>query len=163
MIVLIQRTFNDPKTLSKTLTTLKQVNATPFESMNILHPKLILEYDPDINSGNYCYIPEFGKYYFMYITFDTGRRTVLNCDIDPLKTWDNAIRNCKGTILRSESIGAPTQIVDNKLPIDPNRNELLTLPILKNGSQVFAQSIDDCYFVLTNIGNVKQNPIEQAV
>ena len=120
MIVLLMRTNDDAKTLSKTAVTLATVNAIPYEQFNVLHPRLILEWNAELKSANYCFIPDFGKYYFLSMTLDKGKQMILNCDVDPLKSWDVAIRGLTGTILRSESVGKPTAIKDDKLPIDPN-------------------------------------------
>lgn len=142
----------DRRVLNKVTTTIKTVTATPTGEINILYPKLILEYDSTILNANYCYIPDLNRYYYLSITLDKGKRMILNCGVDVLKTYANQIKNRQGTILRSESIGKPTQIVDNKLPIDPNRHELKTLKILPaNGQPVFKSAQSDC--ILATVGN----------
>lgn len=143
---------SDRRVLNKVTTTIKTITATPTGEINILHPTLILEYDGAILNANYCYIPNFNRYYYLSITLDKGKRMILNCSVDVLKTYATQIKNRQGTILRSESIGKPTQIVDNKLPIDPNRHELKTLKILPaNGQPVFKSGQTDC--ILATVGN----------
>lgn len=152
MTVNVMNISADRRVLNKVTTTIKTIIATPTGEINILYPKLILEYDNTILNANYCYIPDFNRYYYLSITLDKGKRMILNCSVDVLKTYATQIKNRQGTILRSESIGKPTQIVDNKLPIDPNRHELKTLKILpSNGQPVFKAAQTDC--ILATVGN----------
>lgn len=151
MIVNLLNTSDDRKVLDKTITNIKQINATPTGVFSLLNPSLIIEYDSDVLNANYCYIPDFNRYYYISISFDVGKKMIINCSIDVLKTYNNQIRQRTGTILRSESIGKPTAIVDNKLPVDPNRHELKTLKILpQNGLPVFGTNTD---YVLATVGN----------
>lgn len=152
MTVNVMSISADRRVLNKATTTIKTITATPTGEINILYPKLILEYDSTILNANYCYIPDLNRYYYLSITLDKGKRMILNCSVDVLKTYATQIKNRQGTILRSESIGKPTQIVDNKLPIDPNRHELKTLKILPaNGQPVFKSGQTDC--ILSTVGN----------
>lgn len=160
MIVNVLQISDDKRVLNKTVTNIKQVTATPTGEINILYPKLILEWDSTILSANYCYIPELSRYYYLLITLDRGKRMILNCAVDVLKTYAAQIKNRQGTILRSESIGKPTIIPDNKLPINPNSHEVKLLKFYgENNSNIFADTIGDCTYIMGCVGNLKESVV----
>lgn len=133
----------------------------PTNSCSVIQPSIILDWKAMYNNVNYVYIADFAKYYFVTDkVLDSGNQCLLQLDADDRFNWYYYYKDKTAIITRSEKIGAPTAIVDSKLPINPNRHELLTLPILKNGAAAFASDLGTCKVVLTTIGNVKQNPIE---
>lgn len=128
MNITLYTTTDDMRTVDKTLTTVKSVTATPTEPMNVLAPTLIIDYDSSVLSANYVYIPALSRYYYIdNIDLLKGNRLLLSCRVDVLKTYANDIRNCNCICVRSESIGTPTQIPDKNLPIDPNREDIVSI------------------------------------
>lgn len=127
LTVQLLSTSDDPKTVTKTYTTIDTVTAVPTDSCSLLAPKLLIDNTAIIKDANYMYISEWGRYYFIGDpVFMTGKKIMIPGSVDVLMSWDSSIRNCEGCVLRSESIGRPTMIPDSKLPINPNKKELLT-------------------------------------
>lgn len=160
MTVNVMSISADRRVLNKVTTTIKTITATPTGEINILYPKLILEYDSTILNANYCYIPNFNRYYYLSITLDKGKRMILNCSVDVLKTYATQIKNRQGTILRSESIGKPTIIPDNKLPINPNIHDVKLLKFFgANNSNIFADEVSKCSYIMSCVGNLEEQII----
>lgn len=88
--------------------------------MDVLNPVFDVDYNAQFLPANYCYIAEFGRYYFCTIATDTAQKITVSCTVDPLYSFATAIKNCPCTVIRSEKAGI-NYTVDNKLPIDPNR------------------------------------------
>ena len=130
MTVDFYKTTDAPNVANKTLTDKKSVeNVKPFNPCNIDEPSFLMDYDSTLNSYNYCYVSEFGKYYYVSPpTLETGHKMRINCTCDVLKTYYDDICNCVGMITRSESVGAPSEIPDTQLPVNPNNVELKTIP-----------------------------------
>ena len=123
--VAILRTYDDPRVLDKTVETIATRQCKPTEGCSILNPRLILGYTSDISMSNYMYISEWGRFYFIEnVAVQPGNIAILSGSIDVLKTYAAAIRRCTATVVRSESVGAPTMYPDDKLPIIPGRKSI---------------------------------------
>lgn len=121
----------DPKTVDKTsgLTQLGSttITATPTNDIDILAPVVLLNYNSTYLAANYAYISEFGRYYYVNDkTIKPGESMTLTMSVDPLMSFKSSILSAKACITRSESIGGPTEIVDDRLPVDPNKKEILS-------------------------------------
>lgn len=121
----------DPKEVDKTskLTQIgsSAITATPTESIDMLNPQVILNYNASYLGANYAYIPTFGRYYYIDgADVQPGQMITLSMSVDPLMSFRNSIANCMACVTRSESVGHPTEIVDDRLPIDPNKKEMLS-------------------------------------
>lgn len=69
---------------------------------SIEDPVLLMEHSATMFAYNYCYIPDFGRYYFI-----AGREIVehteyLTLHVDVLKSFANDILNSKGIATRSQ-------------------------------------------------------------
>lgn len=133
--VTLLSTSDDPRVVTKSTTTIAAVTAKPTQDCSVLNPRLILHYTGSLVDVNYLYISDFDKYYYIdQIKLLPGNQIELAASIDVLKTYDAEIRGCMATVVRSESVGAPTMIPDNKLPINPNKKELKTAVYQFKGS-----------------------------
>lgn len=68
---------------------------------SIEDPVLLMEHSATMFAYNYCYIPDFGRYYFI-----SGRELVehteyITCHVDVIKSFANDIKASKGTATRS--------------------------------------------------------------
>lgn len=92
------------------------------DATDILYPVVCLNYDAGVlTSGyNYCYIPDFKRYYFINgITCDDGKRIYIHCAIDVLNTYKTGILSAPCNVIRSESAGI-NAFHDEKLPLCPD-------------------------------------------
>ncbi len=83
---------------------------------NILSPSICLNLNTYPGNYNYCYIPEFGRYY--YCTFRFDAQTGLwwaDCQVDALATWKPQIGALSEYVLRAAA-DSDGLIVDNEYP-----------------------------------------------
>lgn len=112
---------DDPKTVSKTLTTIaSNIPIKPTGSVNVLKPTIIINYNSAYLGANYAYLSEFDRYYFVGSpSVETGKQITFYLSVDVLYSWAVDIRRSPATVIRSESVGKPTYIPDQRLPIAP--------------------------------------------
>lgn len=151
MTVTLYNITDDPRKLTKTLPqTSKTYNTVDaLDIVSVVNPTLILSYDGDYIDCNYCYVQEFGRYYFCKTSVDTGGRIVLTCTVDPLMSFAEEIKECKACITRNENTGIG-YVVDNKLPVDPNRFTYYGDPLPLNGLNSLNDGTDKNYLVIIN-------------
>ncbi len=118
----------DPRERDKTeyLTQIgSNVPINPTAQIDIMSPRIIIDYNADLIDANYIYLPAFDRYYFSRPPIiETGKRIIFDCAVDLIMTVKDALLDVPATIVRSESVGAPTYIPDKQLPIDPCRVDL---------------------------------------
>lgn len=151
MTVTLYNITDDPRKLNKTLPqTSKTYNTVDaLDIVSVVNPTLILSYDGDYIDCNYCYVKEFDRYYFCKTSVDTGGRIVLTCTVDPLMSFADDIKECQACITRNENTGIG-YVVDNKLPIDPNRFTYYGDPLPLNGLNSLNDGADKNYLVIIN-------------
>lgn len=151
MTVTLYNITDDPRKLTKTLPeTSKTYNTVDaLDIVSVVNPTLILSYDGDYIDCNYCYVLEFDRYYFCKVSVDTGGRIVLTCTVDPLMSFATEIKECKACITRNENTGIG-YVVDNKLPVDPNRFTYYGDPLPLNGLNALNDGTDKNYLVIIN-------------
>ena len=119
MTINLYSTADDPRKVSKTLTTIaSDVVCKPAEPCSMLEPRILLNYSASYNGANYIYISDFDSYYYAEKTLVTGGELLLTCKLDPLMSF--GLSNIDVTVVRSEIAGV-NYVKDSQLPIDPNR------------------------------------------
>lgn len=114
--------YSDNKQVGKTLTELKSVNATLTENCTMEYPNLILHSDGSVLQANYCYISDWGRYYFINRhVLNKGERDTIECAVDVLQTYQELIRGLTCCVTRQEHAGI-TNIVDPLLPLNPKKD-----------------------------------------
>ena len=128
MNITLYKTSDDSRKAVKQLTQIgNTVSAVPTDDMSILNPVIILDYNSAYLAANYLYIPLFGRYYAITSrTVTIGKRIVINAAVDAVMSWYNSIKNCNITVTRNGGIGGPTMIPDEKLPVIPNKENVVT-------------------------------------
>lgn len=124
------------------------VPITPTAALDTLSPALIVDYNAALLNANYIYIPAFNRYYFAAPPIiDVGKRMTFSCTVDVLSSVSDILGNIDATIVRSESVGAPTYIPDSKLPINPT---VVDMESIKFSSTPFIG--DGNSYILTTLG-----------
>lgn len=121
MNVTLYKTSDDMRKVNKTLTTIgTQKTLTIYDSIDIISPVFVLDYNADLLTANYLYCGNLARYYFINdITLDSGKRMYISCSEDVLMTYKTQLLNCDCCVMRNEN--ALGEVVDDKLPIAPNR------------------------------------------
>lgn len=110
---------SDNRSLYKSLTGLKNVDATIKAECELTDPIFILQFDNDVFNANYCYCENFGRYYFVNRRrMLTGGRIALECHVDVLNTYASNIAATVTDIVRQEQAGV-SDIPDSLLPLSP--------------------------------------------
>ena len=101
MVVKFYKCSQSEEHANKVLTNEKSFNDCKLiQPTNILHPIIKLSHNADNVFYNYCYIPDFGRYYFMKLDSIENGIDYFRCDVDTLKSWYNDITNSNATITR---------------------------------------------------------------
>ena len=121
MNITLYKTSDDMRKVNKTLTTIgTQKTLTIYDSIDIISPVFVLDYNADLLTANYLYCGNLARYYFINdITLDSGKRMYISCSEDVLMTFRTQLLNCECCVMRNEN--ALGEVVDDKLPIAPNR------------------------------------------
>ena len=152
MTINLYSTGDNPKKVTKTLTAISTVQGRTTQPCNILHPELILSGDSTVNAinANYAYVPDFGRYYFVKDhTTDTAARIILSCEVDSLMSWAAGIRASSQLVTRSESVGAPTYIEDNLLPLKKSKDMYVIK--FEGGSMNLGSATNSSYNFVMNV------------
>ena len=115
------KTASENNRVVKVLTDEKQLSGELRQQTSVLSPKIRIESAENIAGYNYCYISEFGRYY--YITDITSVRTnvwevSMRCDV--LMSYKVQIKALR-PIIEREEVGQSAGLVDNDLPININK------------------------------------------
>jgi hypothetical protein len=115
--------YSDNNVLNKSLSAIGSAIAmNPTKDITILNPEFIVGYNSNLVTANYCYVAEFGRYYYCDIAVLTGRRLSVRCSVDVLMSFKDSIKKCEINVIRSEK--GITYVKDNKLPLSPDQCSL---------------------------------------
>lgn len=133
MNITIYNNQSDKRTLSKYLTSIAALNAVQAtEDVNMLNPSFTFNYSSSYLNANYVYVQEWGRYYFITNrTCQIGDHITIECQIDPLMSFKNAILNADVIAERSSS-HFDNYMVDNTIA---DSGKIKT--IIRKGAQVF--------------------------
>lgn len=114
----IKMTDDDCLLVKDTSTVLKTYTTVQFtDTSSIIDPVLILSEFPE--DANYCYIPQFNRYYFIKnITVGPAGKYYVTCHVDVLQSNFSDIMLCSGYVQRG---GRPADwekyLPDNSIPV----------------------------------------------
>lgn len=103
MQIKLYNTSSEKNRLNKVLT--GEVNVTGYlsEDTDVLSPAITVGYNTSLLSKNYCYIADFGRYYFITGFTVTNEELILFLHVDVLMSYKDDIKNSKARIVRSAS------------------------------------------------------------
>ena len=141
------------KVTSATPYTEAHTTVKPTDTVDIISPSFTFAYSVAALSANYLYCVEFQRYYFINnVAIETGGRVRISCSVDVLQTYASAIKNCKATVIRTATSGAPTMYSDSKLPIYPNKKVVTSVTSAETSGSLSADG-SYCYVLNTIGGN----------
>jgi len=99
--------------LNKKITLVNELDFNLKSDNSIMQPILVLK---NYTKGNYCYIDEFKRYYFINdVRLLTGGLYELQLDVDVLMTYKNAIINAEWYSVNGVNVTIPNEIDYNSL------------------------------------------------
>lgn len=124
--------------IGKNLTNDFPFSGTLRDATNIINPVILIELN-DIGNYNYCYIPDFNRYYF--ITDITVIRTglfAISLMVDVLESFKTSIKNLSVILLNTQNVGSSnylqSQVFRNNVK---SRTDILNFPNGLNDSGEF--------------------------
>lgn len=124
--------------IGKNLTNDFSLSGTLRDVTNIINPVILIELN-EINNYNYCYIPDFNRYYF--ITDITVIRTglfAISLMVDVLESFKTDIKNLSVILLNTQNVGTnnylPSQVFRNNVK---SKTDILNFPNGLNDSGEF--------------------------
>lgn len=92
MNIYLYKTADEQNRLNKTLSDAITLTGALREECDILSPEIKIESAANLATYNYCYIPDFGRYYFAeFKIIRTGLWTV-SCSVDVLMSYRDGIK-----------------------------------------------------------------------
>ena len=159
MNINLYKVYADPRALDKTtggtLLNSQPIVVKPTEKVNKLSPIFEIAYNSAYFNANYLYCDTFDRYYYIINpAVVTGNRMELTCSVDVRQSFRGRILKTPLTVLRSQSIGAPTKYQDQKLPIYPTKKNVtsIEMPENSNAFRTFSLNLLDYGYLLTVVG-----------
>lgn len=145
-IVKIYKTSSAPDYLDKTLSGETSVTCNFKAPIDVENPTIYIAATDTYDGYNYCYIAEFGRYYFMKAVAGTSQTITYECQSDPLMSFASQIRACPAVIARNPW-HYDMYLPDPKLPVEART----VSGILKfSGTDHFSGSSNA--YILTTLG-----------
>lgn len=105
MNITLYSTPSEYNKLDKTLNTPLAKVGHLIDDSTLINPVITLGYDANIITKNYCYIPDFNRYYFITEQTVSDKEIIVQLKCDVLMSWKNDIKNSNGRITRSGNMG----------------------------------------------------------
>lgn len=105
MTIKLYKNLSDKVVVDKDITQLgSDVTGTLREGCSIIDPVIKFEgvFDTHLTDANYCYITEFGRYYYINNIVCIGNLFEAHMHVDVLKTYAAGIRSNNAVISRQE-------------------------------------------------------------
>lgn len=103
--------------LDKALSGGTTINCDFKQPIDIENPTIYISATDAYDKYNYCYIAEFGRYYWMKPVGGNGQTITYSCESDPLMSFKAQIRACPCVVARNPW-HFDLYLPDNKLPIE---------------------------------------------
>ena len=124
--------------IGKNLTNNFSLSVTLRDATNIINPVILIELN-EIGNYNYCYIPDFNRYYFItdIIAIRTGLFAV-SLTVDVLESFKTDIKNLSVILLNTQNVGSsnylPSPVFRNNVK---SKTDILNFPNGLNDSGEF--------------------------
>lgn len=101
-IITFYQVTDENERMNKSLGTGVSFSGTLVEDTDILNPVVVIESNVNLVGYNYAYIDTTARYYYMHVVClpDSRFRCIMN--VDPLKSFNDDILNCVGTLRKTE-------------------------------------------------------------
>lgn len=146
MIIKMQKCLSENEKLEKTIVDVAEFSGILRSGTSIIDPVILVDGNVSTYADcNYCYIPEFDRYYF--IKNITQSKTMglfeISCHVDVLYTYRNQIRSQKAVVARNRNL---YNMYLNDGQFRTYQNSITKVLAFPNS---FSRS-DNCYILVTN-------------
>ena len=110
----IGRSTSDFNRLDKNFSLIKTVNAILKEGTSVVNPAFIINAFDGFAGANYAKVSSFGRHYYINNMIALpGGRVELDCHVDVLSSFANAIRACDAVIDKQEYENLSSPYIDD--------------------------------------------------
>lgn len=105
MNIVFYKISDDKRTVSKNVTNstkITELTGTFKDDCDILNPIITVSYSASLLNANYCYISDFGRYYFLKPPTLSTNRMIFDASIDVLMSHKTQLLNLECVIARQE-------------------------------------------------------------
>ena len=129
MNIIFYTTDSERERVRKILNNETSVSGTLRNETDIINPTILIS-DINITDKNYCYIPDFNRYYYIQdITLLNNNLYQVTCQVDVLMSYANDIYDLITIIDKQESVGIDRYINDGTYKTtDKTFNEIINFP-----------------------------------
>jgi hypothetical protein len=146
MQVIFYNNTSNPHVMSKAIAQIGSFNCNVKEPNDVERPEIYLAHDDSIDHANYCYIADFGRYYYCKALPQLGQTMRFTCESDPLMSFRSGILASPAVISRNPW-HFDLYVPDPKLPIEARSAGA----VLKFPGTHFSGSNNS--YILTTIGS----------
>lgn len=146
MEVIFYNNSSNPNVINKSINQIGSFSCNIKEPNDVERPEIYLAHDDSIDGANYCYIADFGRYYYCKALPQLGQTMRFTCESDPLMSFRSGILASPAVISRNPwhfNLYLP----DPKLPIEARTASA----IIKFPNNPF-NGKNNCY-ILTTVGS----------
>ena len=146
MNVIFYNNTSNPHVMNKTIAQIGSFSCNVKEPNDVEKPEIYLAHDDSIDHANYCYIADFGRYYYCKALPQLGQTMRFTCESDPLMSFRSGILASPAVISRNPW-HFDLYVPDPKLPIEARSAGA----ILKFSGSHFSGTNNS--YILTTIGS----------
>ena len=103
MNIYLYKTADEQNRLNKTLSDEIALTGALREECDILSPEIKIESAANLSAYNYCYIPDFGRYYFAEFKIIRTGLWTMSCSVDVLMSYKDGIKSLPAIAGRNTS------------------------------------------------------------
>ena len=153
MTIFLYYNKSDRIKLIKRLTEIAEIEGTIREPTSLIDPVIVLQYN-SVVGYNYCYIPEFERYYFIDDLVSIRNGLVeIHCHVDVLNTYGNAVRELHAFVARSNVNYDGTIIDERALFGQYEKKEIIVTPQAFENAKNMCSELAYCA-VLTTVTSI---------
>ena len=115
--VVLYTNSSNKNAMNKSITALATVDCDFKNILDVETPEIYISAGSPYEKCNYCYIAEFGRYYFAKCKTGVGNTITVECLSDPLMSFKTGILNSPAVIARNPW-HFDMYLPDNKMPIE---------------------------------------------
>lgn len=146
MNVIFYNNTSNPHVMRKAIAQIGSFSCNVKEPNDVERPEIYLAHDDSIDHANYCYIADFGRYYYCKALPQLGQTMRFSCESDPLMSFRSGILASPAVIARNPW-HFDLYVPDPKLPIEARSAGA----ILKFNGSHFSGTHNS--YILTTIGS----------
>lgn len=100
-----------PRTVNKTLGESTDISGVLRDNFNMIKPVITIR-KQDVSNFNYCFIPDFNRYYFIEeVTLQNKNEYEMQLSLDVLKTYESQILDATGRVTERDN---PNPYISNR-------------------------------------------------